>query len=156
MKKRNLLTIAALSLFFQGGMTVSAELYDDVDQEVTIYVGETDSVFAFNDDMSEDVYVYINDDFIQNGFGTGTIDHIGGILTNYSRDAENITLTATGSVSGITFGDTKSPSWTKELSAEGISITSVDENIDFQLTKEAVLSATDISEYNKKTLPLLN
>ncbi|GEM_PF-3380150 len=156
MKKRNLLTIAALSLFFQGGMTASADLYDDVDQAVTIYVGETDAVFAFNEDMSEDVFVYINDDFIQNGFGTGTIDHIGGVLSNYSRDAENITITATGSVSGITFSDSKSPTWTKEISAEAISTTSIDENIDFQLTKEAVLSATDISEYNKKTLPLLN
>jgi len=59
-------------------------------------------------------------------------------------------------VSGITFSDSKSPTWTKEISAEAISTTSIDENIDFQLTKEAVLSATDISEYNKKTLPLLN
>ncbi|WP_461198169.1 hypothetical protein [Enterococcus sp. N249-2] len=83
MKKRNLLTIALLSVFFQGGMTASADLYEDVDQAVTIYVGETDAVFAFNEDMSEDVFVYINDDFIQNGFGTGTIDHIGGVLSNY-------------------------------------------------------------------------
>jgi len=59
-------------------------------------------------------------------------------------------------VSGITFGDSKSPTWTKEISAEAMSTTSIDENIDFQMTKEAVLSATDISEYNKKTLPLLN
>lgn len=56
MKKRNLLTIALLSVFFQGGMTASADLYEDVDQAVTIYVGETDAVFAFNEDMSEDVF----------------------------------------------------------------------------------------------------
>lgn len=102
MKKVILGTTLATSLLLVGGITASADvtMQDVPSVPFAVTITEGTSSFAFND-MNLNGTFEISPALFANGTMTGTIENVGGTITNLTRSVNRVTITVSSDSEGI-------------------------------------------------------
>ncbi|MBO6357995.1 hypothetical protein EY693_00350 [Enterococcus casseliflavus] len=131
MKKVILGTTLATSLLLVGGITASADVampeVSSIPFAVTITEGA--SRFAFNDMKLNETF-QISPALFANGTMTGTIENVGGTLTNLTRSVNRVTITVSSNSEGIVITENHDVPVVAEAISESVA-TSVDTTFTF-------------------------
>jgi len=139
MKKVILGTTLATSLLLVGGITASATIGDPVTAPpiaVTITEPENGVSFTFNTltlnefEISEDLL---------DGTQEGTIENVGGTLTNLTRDSMSVTIRVSSGSDGIYFSNSLKEISLTAITADPIARSTEGEPVDFTFNRQTAL-----------------